>query len=251
VPRIGPIVGLLAFGCVLAACGSNDSTHSTGAHAAGVTATSPSTATALTKAKAAAYAHAVNLTAADLPGFKVSSSGEREPEKAAEQRHESRLLRCVHVASGKALAEVDSKGFQRETSALAEGVKSEVTIAPSARLAANELAVIRGAHARACVAHYLGLILKGKQYRGATFGAISIVPGTPPAPGTSGGFGWRITVKINVRRISTPLFVDVLGFVSGPAEVSLYASGFPAPFSARGEERLFSLLLGRAKSHSL
>jgi hypothetical protein len=192
----------------------------------------------------------VNLTAADLPGFRASAP-ESEPEKAAEQQHETELLRCVHVASSKALAEVDSGEFQRVSTTLAEAVKSEVTIAPSASLAAAELALVRGSHARACVAHYLGLILKGKQYRGATFGGVSIVAGTPPAPGTSGGFGWRITVKIITRAISSPLFVDILGFVYGPAEVSLYASGFPAPFSAREEERLFSLLLVRARSHSL
>jgi hypothetical protein len=58
-------------------------------------------------------------------------------------------------------------------------------------------------------------------------------------------------VKINVRGIPAPFYVDILGFVYGPAQVSLFTSGFPRPFSARSEERLFSLLLRRAKSHAI
>jgi hypothetical protein len=203
------------------------------------------------RAQASAYARAVNLTAGDLPGFRVSPAGESEPERATEQQRESELLRCVHVVSSHALAEENSKEFERQSSVLAEGVKSEVTVAPSASLAAQELAVIRSAHARACVAHHLSLLLKGKDYGRGTFGWISIAQGIPPAPGTSGGFGWRITVKINVRGIPAPLYVDILGFMYGPAEVSLFTSGYPRPFSARSEERLFSLLLRRAKAHAI
>jgi hypothetical protein len=193
----------------------------------------------------------VNLTANDVPGFRVSSEQEGASEKASEQRRESELLRCVHVASSHALAEENSKEFERQSPVLAEGVKSEVTVAPSAALAAKELAVIRSAHARACVADHLSLLLKSKNYGRGKFAGVSIAQGIPPAPGTSGGFGWRITVKLNVRRIPAPFYADILGFVYGPAEVSLFTSGFPKPFSARSEERLFSLLLRRAKAHAV
>jgi hypothetical protein len=193
----------------------------------------------------------VNLTARDLPGFRVSPARETESEKATEQQRESELLRCVHVASGHALAEEKSKEFERESSVVAAGVKSEVTVAPSAASAAQELALIRSAHARACVAHHLSLLLKNENYARGTFGGVSIAQGIPPAPGTSGGFGWRITVRINVRGIPAPFYADILGFVYGPAEVSLFTTGFAKPFSARSEERLFSLLLRRAKAHPI
>jgi hypothetical protein len=201
--------------------------------------------------QASAYARAVNLTANDLPGFRVSTAREGESERASEQQRDSELLRCVHFASGHTLAEENSKEFERQNPVLAEGVKSEVTVAPSAASAARELAAIRSPHARACIADHLSLLLKSKNYGRGTFGGVSIAQGIPPAPGTSGGFGWRITVKINVRGIPAPLYVDILGFVYGPAQVSLLTSGFPRPFSARGEERLFSLLLRRAKAHAI
>jgi hypothetical protein len=42
--------------------------------------------------------------------------------------------------------------------------------------------------------------------------------------------------------------MDILGFVYGPARVTLFSSGALQPFPAAAEQRLFSLLLGRAKA---
>jgi hypothetical protein len=43
----------------------------------------------------------------------------------------------------------------------------------------------------------------------------------------------------------------MLGFVDGPAQVTLFSSGVLRPFPAAVQERLFSLLLVRAKAHRL
>lgn len=84
-----------------------------------------------------------------------------------------------------------------------------------------------------------------------TVGRVSIASGTPPAPGTAGGFGWRISTTIVGHRIAIPFYMDVLGFVYGPSEVALLTFGLPRPFPAAIEQRLFTLLVERAKARGL
>ncbi|HXN36970.1 MAG TPA: hypothetical protein VN892_02935 [Solirubrobacteraceae bacterium] len=205
----------------------------------------------LTKARATAFARAVNLTAADVPGFTVVTGRERERESAAEKRLEREMLDCVHPASGKQLAGVSSQKFKRESSAGQQSVQSEVSVARTSSAAAKELVVIRSAHSRACMSHYLDLLLQGEKSRGATFAPVSIAQGTPSAPGTTGTFAWRITLTVTVHGVTISTYIDILGFVYGPAQVSLFASGLPQPFPAAGEQKLFSLLVRRATAQSL
>jgi len=129
-------------------------------------------------------------------------------------------------------------------------VSSSVTVLATSALAAKELAAIRSGHVRTCLAHYLGLLFSGQRYEGFTVGPVSIESGTPPALGTAGGFGWRVSTTIVGHGIAIPFYMDILGFVNGPAEVALLAYGFPRPFPAVIEQRLFSLLAERAKARS-
>lgn len=80
---------------------------------------------------------------------------------------------------------------------------------------------------------------------------VSISLGVPPSFGTTGSFAWRIAVTFSVRSIRLPFYLDVLGFVYGPAQVMLFSSGFPVPFPAAGQEHLFSLLVARAKAQGV
>jgi hypothetical protein len=80
---------------------------------------------------------------------------------------------------------------------------------------------------------------------------VSIQSGIPPAPGTSGGFGWRVTATFTVHDIHVPIYLDFLGFVAGPAEVTLLSSGLLRPFPAEIQQRLYARLLARAKEHAL
>ena len=54
---------------------------------------------------------------------------------------------------------------------------------------------------------------------------MSIASGTPPAPGAGGSFGWRIIATFTTDRIKLSLYVDILGFVLGPARVTLVRRG--------------------------
>jgi hypothetical protein len=233
---------------LLLACGKSAPTtpspHGAAAGKSGTT-THPTT-----RQRALAFAHAVNLTATDVPGFSVSSKHERHT--AEEKQLEHQMLRCAgNLTAGRGLAEVSSPDYALKRGILDLGVSSEVGVAPTPALATRELAAIRSAHVRGCFSRYLDLLFKSKQFSGAIVGPVSIASGTPPAPGTAGGFGWRVTATFTVQRIKVPLYLDILGFVDGPARVTLFSSGVLRPFPAPIQQGLFSLLLSRAKAHRL
>jgi hypothetical protein len=245
---------LACAGGLLAACGGNGQPR---AHSTTVVHSGTTPSGSPTRAQALAFAHAVTLTAADVPGFSVSS--DHEGESAREQRLERAMLRCAGAPStGKGasapqgLAQESSKDFNLKHGILSLGVTSEVSVAQTSALARKELAALRSARVRGCFSHYIDLVLKGQQYGGgASIGHVSIQSGTPPAPGMTGSFGWRVSAALTVDRIRIPFYLDFLGFVDGPAQVTLLSSGVPRPFPADAQQRLFSLLLSRARAHRL
>jgi hypothetical protein len=262
--RIAVGLVLLLAGGSLVACGSDRPSSSTVPTSAG-RATSPGAAHAtskpLSKARAIALARAINLRAGDVPGFRASQE-EKTHETAAEKRLEQELLRCVGASGpafgsgrgsgfGKSLAEGRSKDFKLERGILNLSVHSEVSVAQSAALADKDLAALRGGRVKACLSHYLSLFFKAGLHPGTSIGPVSIQSGTPPAPGTSGSFGWRISSTFTVRRIPVPFYFDILSFAYGQAEVTLFSSGLPAPFPAKAQESLFSLLVARAEKQVL
>lgn len=239
---------LLAFaGCGLLA-GCSTSSHS--AHAGGSRAAAGAArdGAPVTGARALAAARAINLTAADLPGFTVSTR--KETKTAQEKIHERELVRCLGPqASGAQLAEASSRQFELSRGILQLGVSSEVTIAPTPALAAAKLAQVRSPRVRGCFARYFERLLKGQRYAGAAIGPVSLASGTPPASGTTGGFGWRVTATLDVRGVMVSFYLDILGFVYGPATVTLFSTGALEPFPAAAQQHLFGLLLQRAKAN--
>jgi hypothetical protein len=241
------IVALLAVAGLLASCGG--ARHGSARSVLGKTATSGVTDGRMTKTQAIAFARAVNLRAGDVPGFRTSSP-KHERETAADKRLERELKRCMGVSSSNhgVAEEIDSPSFERNASVAELSVSSSVSVASSAAAAADELVEFRSVRARACLIRWLRALVEGSYLHGATVGQISVAQGTPPAPGTQGGFGWRFTATIAVRSIRIPFYLDILGFIYGPTEVALFSSGVPVPFPAAAQQRLFLLLLARAKA---
>jgi hypothetical protein len=246
VPPRALAVVLVLIAVLLCACGGAQHARPTAGKSSRTGAGKP-----LTRARALVFAHAVNLTSADVPGFVASRP--RASETAVEKRLEQQLRRCAGGggAPNAALAHEQSQSFQLKRSILDLGVSSEVGVSKTAALAAGELAAIRSQRVRGCFTRYLDTLLKSQRNAGAAPGPVSIAAGTPPAPGAAGSFGWRITATFTVRRIKVPLYVDILGFVLGPARVTLVSSGALRPFPAVIQQRLYSLLLARARARSL
>jgi hypothetical protein len=245
--RVVILLTLTLGGGPLVTCGKDD-------RPARSTATAPvtnaTTRGPLDKQRALAFARAVNLTAADVPGFTVSSSSKSKT--PVEARAERQMLRCAgSVGSHDDLAEVGSEDFELKHGILNLSVDSEVGVARTSAIAASRLAAIRGAHLRACFSQYLDRLFKSQEFAGAIVSPVSIQSGTPPALGTTGSFGWRVTASFSLRRLRVPFYLDLLGFVDGPAQVTLLSFGLLRPFPAAIQQQLFSLLLRRAKAHRL
>jgi hypothetical protein len=207
---------------------------------------------ALSQARASAFASAVNLRAADVPGFAPSGEaqgGGLAPNKPLERR----LARCTGALGGAhgGPEEHSSPEFARARNALGERVSSSVSFVASEANVPAELTALRSAHTRACLSSYLQALLRGRRFGGASVARVTIVQGTPPAPGSSGGFGWRVTAVATAGRLAVPFYLDILGFVYRRAEVTLLSSGAVLPFPAAIEERLYQLLLSRATAHKL
>ncbi len=269
-PRLAIILTFIATPGLLAACGSSihpaptAATQTTGAtipHKPPASNARTGPVGPLTKARAIAFAHVVNLKPTDVPGFVATSKREREHETPVKKRLERELTRCTGGALGAhdGLAEASSKDFKLERNILRFSVNSEVSVTRTPATAARELAAIRSSHVRACLSHYLRLLLQdqflGEEKSRAIFNpnsiSLSIAHGTPPTPGAAGSFGWRITATIAVRNVKLRFYIDILGFVDGRAEVSLFSSGSLRPFPAAIQEHLYWLLLKRAEAHSV
>jgi hypothetical protein len=210
--------------------------------------------------RALAFAQAVNLTSEDVPGFTAKTK--HDTDSAREKKLGRELAQCTgakglssgegsFAGEGKSLVDESSKDFQLKHGVIDFSVSSGVSVQASAAGARKGLQAIRSAHVRKCFSRYMQLLFAGQHVNGATPGPVSIQAGIPPAPGTAGGFGWRITASFTVRGIKVPIYLDFLGFVDGPAEVTLLSSGLLHPFPAEVQQHLFATLLARAKAHEL
>jgi hypothetical protein len=234
----------LSLACALSGCAG-------AGHAARKTAPAPSATTSTsTRAKATLFAGAVNLKASDVPGFAPSPS--RPSETSRERSLQRELQRCAGpLPFGGGVLQAQSPAFKLKRDLVDLSVSSEVAVARTSAQAASALSALDAPRVRRCFSHYLDQLIAGERFRGAVPKPVSILTGTPPAPGASASFGWRVTASFVLRGITVSLYSDILGFVLGPARVTLVSSGALRPFPASIQQRLYSLLLARARASAL
>jgi hypothetical protein len=206
--------------------------------------------THLTAARAVAFARAVNLTAADIPGARIvrRSEGHGNPD---EQRQ---LRRCGGTTRpGRKLTETPSPKFTRGAELESEEIRSYVTVLANGRPAVTEFAPLERAVVRECVARILTRRFAEKAVREARWGRFSVSRLPVQAPGADATIGVRVatTLTLTFSEVSVPIYFDVLGFASGPAAVAVSAVSVTQPAPAATEARLLSLLLARADAHPL
>jgi hypothetical protein len=201
-----------------------------------------------TRARARAIAAAVNLTAADLPGFTRSSS----KATPGEQQFGAKLARCAGGANpARALVNIDSADFDRTSpGGIADTeASSNVTLMPSARLAAQDLAAARSARGRRCLVVAVDQLLAAMKVPHIKFGRVTLTRVQLQATGATGSFGLRFKVTATSAGLRIPFYIDDFGFTLGPVEVGLTTLGVLTRFPAADEQRLFSLLIGRAAAN--
>jgi hypothetical protein len=212
---------------------------------------SASTSTSITKGQAVAFARAVNLRAADLPRFKnVGLAPEPQPRT---NTSDPKFARCAGVRPARYLASVQSPGFIRGSfGTQAELVTSKVIVLPTASLAARELTTLTSARGRSCFARLIQPESTSATETHLSIDRVSWSSPTlqPPA------HHFKVRVEgtltgINARNRPIDLYIDVLGFINGPAQIYLVASGWGTPARSSTERHLLALLHTRAEAHKL
>jgi hypothetical protein len=251
----------LAFGVGLAGgCGSSGrSTTSRSTGAGG----------AVTPTQATAYAHAVNLKPGDVPeltavGAEKGTSAKQGGEEAA---------RCAGAESRyRRVADVKSAKFGGASASPRETMRSEVEVWPTTATAERNAAAELSPRGRACASHLLErLAIRGMTAR-VRIAHVGVAWLPAPLKGPRDAFAARVTLTVaaegtrsqpgvssatlesraeGTRKLQLPVYVDVLGFLSGPAQISLTATGLKQPPSSATEHRVLSLLYSRAQTHGV
>jgi hypothetical protein len=199
-----------------------------------------------TKAQATAFAHAVNLTSADLPRF-TGSPMEAESSESDQQSHA--LLQCTGSADPHPLvAEASSEELERADPEHQETFYSRVAVLSTAALAAKELAEIRSSQGEQCVERQLKELIEGGG-EAANYSLVSMVEHPLEVPGLPGGYELEVIMHATDGERSLYGYMDILGFFDGPVEVTLTAGRIQEPISPVTEQRLISVLFKRTQAY--
>jgi hypothetical protein len=236
----------------LGACGQGSSTVTNPTSSSSASTTPAGNGTLRTKAQAVAFAEAVNLRPADVPGFRPAPS--EQPRGTGEQRLERAMLECVGLLSGHdELAQVDSREFEQATVTGQLGVSSSVAVARTPAIAARGLTPTHNPQdsprARACLAHSLSRDVERNPKGGPNILSLSASPERALAPGTGGGVVLRTVADVTLGSRPVPLSLDFYGFVCGQTQIGLFTTSLPGSFPSKSRQQLLSLLLARAKAH--
>jgi hypothetical protein len=235
-------VGLLAVPWVVSGCGETASAHLLRTNGT------------ITKTEATNYAQSVNLIPADVPEM-VSIGFEGDQKEASSLIDTTCGLRESHTH----VADVKSPTFRSGGNGGGvplQEVKSDVEVVRTAALADRKLTIIhadiQSARKRACLERVYGQTFAKGLSKGRTRFSLGRTIVSPLHPTLPRSFGIRVvipfTFTINGMVVHTGLYVDGFGFIVGPAGVSLTTLRFTYPVPASTEQRLLSLLYGRAKS---
>lgn len=233
----------LAAAVALGGCGGHSSAVS-GAPAAG---------TGVSKAQAQAYAHEVNLTAADIPEATILSQEHESGEPSAAGVE---FARCAGgVGPSHRVANIDSADFRIGSKAEALRVKSSVEVMPTAALAAQNYTALTSGRGRECLKRLLPRTLEGASTGRARIGPATISPLPQLLAAGTASFGMRVnttlTGLIRGKQVTLPLVLDVFDLLAGPAEVNFSVGSSLRPPPRALEQRLLSLLYTRAQTHKL
>jgi hypothetical protein len=225
-------VALSALGLVTAACGGGSG--STQARATSTT--NPIGATS-----DRATAQAINLTAADLPGWQQSPN----QSSSSQQAVNSRLAACTGAPNPGQIdvVEVKSPSFDQAQT----DISSDVTMVRSRADGLADLRALKGPKLNGCARQILIPSLSTQLPPGSTVASVDIgsfiPPGDPPD-----SFGLRTSATVSAPQQGTVTIVnDTIGFLAGRAEVGLDVTqiGGATPSQAT-EQRLLAILVTRS-----
>ncbi len=230
-------------------CGGNGATPPT--NSGDVNPSTPPTRTSAT-----AYAHTVNLRAADVPGMSASSAEGELPQTPSRSRSNAEFARCFGgVGPHVRLVKIHSPEFSAGRAGQSQIVQSTVEVWPTAALVARNNASYFSPRGRKCFVRYSQEARRELSKRPVAklqLGRIRIATVAAPLPGTSRGRLRTIDeTLLHDGRVRVHVFHDIFTFISGPVEIELDATGISKPVPTETDERLLTLLLERVKTAKL
>jgi hypothetical protein len=227
----------------LAACGGSSGSSSSASSSATTTAAVPP----LSAAAATKLAAAINLTAADLPGYTSAPN----PISASDKVSATQLAACAgEVAPATEIVDANSVQLSAGSGLTQTQASSNVTVLPTAAAVQQNLSALTSARGKACLIKYINAELAKSATSGVVFssGRLTTIP--VATAGTDGGFGARVTVNATASGLHIPFYLDVIGTAKGPVETELETLGIGKPFPAADETRLATLLSGRLTANA-
>lgn len=193
------------------------------------------------KARSAAFARAVVLTAADVPGSRASPR--TSPSKARE-----REATTCGGSKTLAIAEARSPEFERGRGIERESLSSSVEVLGTSKKVERDLSGTGTAAGLRCYERVLRRSLEHETDPNVRLLGIRVAPLHVTIAGAGVANGIRIQARVGVPSASAvvPLYVDALTTRYGPAEIDLFATSFVQPVAARTEQELLKLLHDRA-----
>jgi hypothetical protein len=197
----------------------------------------------ITPARARSFAHAVRLTAADLPGASPA------PPRGASLAREREAAKCgghptPTIGGGQSPEFLRGQGLDHES------LSSSVEVLADARSVHRDLLYTESHAGLTCYAKVLSRSLQEGHEANSHIRLLGVhlrKLQVTLAPGRV-ALGVRITARVGLvgSRLVVALYVDALSLPYGPAELDLYTTSFVQPVPLRTQQELLSLMRARA-----
>ena len=212
------------------------------------------TDTAPTEAAAKAAATAVNLLAADVPGF---TGEEHDATKEADQlKAEKSLQECMGISyltdAQRDVFQGYSPDFGKDAGGLPIQVATQVEVLRSAKVVSGDIAGYTSSKAAGCVGTFIAEGAKSElSDQGATVGEPTVKAVTLDRAGNDAAFGFDVTVPLSGQGQTVQVYVNLRAFASKHTETSLETFSVGTPFDAAELTRVSALVASRTAAHAV
>lgn len=201
-----------------------------------------STQQAPSVAEAQAAADAINLRAADLPGFRSTPEPAEDP---ATPDEDDPLLACVGAGGDEGIVETTSPLFTQGTYPRVQ-VTSNVDVYEDPARAARDLEAYQGERAVQCVAEFFATSAAKGTPPGSAFSEPRVTRSTPNAAGTDASVGFRVVTTLQTQGQQVPVSFRLLAYAKGRTQVALTITQFGAGAPDVDVDALFGVLVSRS-----
>ncbi len=200
----------------------------------------------LTAARAAAFAKAVELTGADVPGAHLAR---RSKTPLAREREAAQCGGRTAPAIGGGRSPELQRGRALERESLSSGVE----VLRDQKSVERDLAYAQTPAGLRCYERVLSRSLRAEADPNIKIFDVRVAPLSVTVAGAGPARGIRILAHVGVpgAGVVVRLFVDAVSLPYGPAEINLYGTSFVQPIAERTEQELLALLRERARRQEL